>query len=83
MKLRTLLPCLIALLLTGCMTAQERRAADEAKCRSYGFERRNDAFAECLQRIDLARRAALRRDSDFDDLSPPLILYRPVIVPQP
>lgn len=65
------------------MTAQERRAADEAKCRSYGFERRNDAFAECLQRIDLARRAALRRDSDFDDLSLPLILCRPVIVPQP
>jgi hypothetical protein len=24
----------------GCMTAEDRRAADEAKCRSYGFVRK-------------------------------------------
>lgn len=47
--------------ISGCMTAEDRRAADEAKCRSYGFARKNDAFAECLQRIDLARRAELKR----------------------
>ena len=69
----------------GCMTAEDRRAADEAKCRSYGFVRKNDAFAECLQRIDLARRAELRDRSFFDDgWDDPVIIYRPgpVYVPR-
>lgn len=48
------------MLVSGCMTAEERRAADEAKCRSYGFAKRNDAFAECMQRIDLDRSANTR-----------------------
>ena len=48
--------------LAGCMTAEERRAADDAKCRSYGFRAKTDAFAECLQRIDLARQARLNDD---------------------
>ncbi|RIK85034.1 MAG: hypothetical protein DCC69_11945 [Hyphomicrobiales bacterium] len=56
-------------LVAGCttMTAEEQRRADEETCRSYGFTRKNDAFAECLQRIDLdrraARRAAFQRDA--------------------
>ena len=50
----------LIVLLTGCMTPEQRHAADEAKCRSYGFEKRNDAFAECMQRLDLYRRARLR-----------------------
>jgi len=50
----------LAVLLTGCMTAEQRYAADEAKCRSYGCKKRNDAFAECMQRIDLDRKARLR-----------------------
>ncbi|MBN9218210.1 MAG: hypothetical protein J0I79_09675 [Mesorhizobium sp.] len=69
----------------GCtaMSAQDRRAADEAKCRSYGFLKKNDAFAECLQRIDLDRRAELRSTSAFDPWDRPVI-YRPIIVrPQP
>ena len=37
----------LAILASGCMTAQELRAADEAQCRSYGFRPRTDAFAEC------------------------------------
>ena len=49
-----------ALLLAGCQTAAEIRAADEKKCASYGFRSGTDAFAECLQRIDLDRRADLR-----------------------
>ena len=52
-----------ALFLAGCQTAAEVRANDEAKCRSYGFRPGTDAFAECLQRIDLDRRADLRRSS--------------------
>jgi hypothetical protein len=46
--------------LSGCVTAEEQRAADEERCRSYGFKHRNDAFAECMQRLDLDRRARLR-----------------------
>ncbi|PAQ03860.1 hypothetical protein LRP31_00825 [Mesorhizobium mediterraneum] len=69
--------------ISGCMTAEDRRAADEAKCRSYGFARKNDAFAECLQRIDLARRAELRSASAFDPWDR-LVIYRPVILrPRP
>lgn len=56
-----LLPVLaLTVLLAGCMTAEERRAADEERCRDYGFKKRNDAFAECMQRLDLDRRARLR-----------------------
>jgi len=53
---------LAAALLAGCttMSPEEQRAADEATCRSYGFSGRNDAFAECLQRIELDRRAERR-----------------------
>lgn len=50
----------LAVLLSGCMTPEQQRAADEEKCRSYGFKKRNDAFAECMQRLDLDRRARLR-----------------------
>jgi hypothetical protein len=49
-----------ALFLAGCQTAAEVRANDEAKCRSYGFRPGTDAFAECLQRIELDRRADFR-----------------------
>lgn len=56
----------LAVLLAGCMTPEQQRAADEERCRSYGFKTRNDAFAECLQRLDLVRRARLRNDADVD-----------------
>ncbi|CCV03406.1 conserved exported hypothetical protein [Mesorhizobium metallidurans STM 2683] len=80
---KTVMVATLALLCTGCMTAQDRRAADEAKCRSYGFTKKNDAFAECLQRIDLERRAELRSASAFDSWERPVI-YRPVIIrPRP
>ena len=69
-------------LLAGCMTAEERRAADEEKCRSYGFRTRNDPFAECMQRLDLDRRAAARANVALNDWSSPPI-YRPVIVYRP
>ncbi|MBO9630676.1 MAG: hypothetical protein J7516_14735 [Shinella sp.] len=49
-----------ALFLAGCQTAAEVRANDENKCRAYGFRPNTDAFAECLQRIDLDRRADFR-----------------------
>ncbi|CAN7194683.1 hypothetical protein LJR255_000514 [Pararhizobium sp. LjRoot255] len=48
--------------LSGCatMTPEERRAADEKTCLSYGFRRNTEALATCLQRIDLDRRAESR-----------------------
>jgi hypothetical protein len=67
----------LAFLVSGCMTAEERRAADEAQCRSYGFRGRTDAFAECLQRLDLFRRAENRRDLDTWDR--PVVVYRPIL----
>ncbi|MEW9616261.1 hypothetical protein AB3G45_20825 [Shinella sp. S4-D37] len=68
-----------ALLLAGCQTAADVRASDEARCRSYGFRMGTDAFAECLQRIDLDRRAdfrAARVQSPFWDR--PTYVYVPV-----
>jgi hypothetical protein len=70
-----IVPLLLAL--SGCMTAEEQRAADEARCRSYGFMHRNDAFAECMQRIDLARRAGRRSSVAADAWDGPVVVYRP------
>jgi hypothetical protein len=62
------LACLAPLALSACttITPAERRAADEAQCRDYGFRPRTDAFAACLQRIDLDR-AQARRDRRYGD----------------
>ena len=51
---------LIAPLLSGCVTPQERRAGDEGRCRSYGFRPGTEAFAKCLLDIDLSRDADRR-----------------------
>lgn len=64
-----------ALLLAGCQTAAEMRANDENKCRAYGFRPNTDAFAECLQRIDLDRRAEFRA-TRMD----PILWERPMVV---
>lgn len=63
MSIRKILPlAALGILLAGCttLTPQERRAADEKTCLSYGFRRGTDALATCLQRIDLDRRAESR-----------------------
>ena len=60
-----LLITLLAAGLSACqtMTPEERRAADERQCLSYGFRRGTDGFATCLQRIELDRRAESRAQS--------------------
>jgi outer membrane biogenesis lipoprotein LolB len=70
------------ILLAGCttMTPEERRAADEETCRSYGFKHRNDAFAECLQRLELDRRAERRANAAALDWDEPMVIYRPVYI---
>ncbi len=78
----TMFPRLVALAIaalavTGCQSAEEVRAADENRCVSYGFRPRTDAFAECLQRIDLDRRDSLRQASrDALYMPPPVIVVR-------
>lgn len=79
-------PLLLALaVLAGCttMTPEERRAADEATCRDYGFRQGSEAFAECLQRIDLDRRAQRRADMVAFERSQPIVIYRPVPIRPP
>ncbi len=73
----------LGLALAGCMTVEEQRAADEAKCRAYGFRHANDAFAECLQRLELDRRAESRAMRRNDPFFQPRVVYRPVIVRPP
>jgi hypothetical protein len=49
--------------LGGCETtsAAQQRAADEARCKSYGFRRGTDGYSKCLLDVDLDR-AADRRE---------------------
>lgn len=68
MRPRALPSVMLMLLLSGCLTAEQQRTADEERCRSYGFTKRNDAFAECMQRIDLARRARLNSAAYVDGI---------------
>jgi len=79
MLLRTTAVIAFGLLLSSCMTVEQQRAADEEKCHSYGFARKNDAFAECLQRLELDRRAAARENRYIDPF--PRVIYQPVYVP--
>ncbi len=69
----TLAMAAVSIGLSACqtMTPEERRAADDRQCMSYGFKRGTEGFATCLQRIDLSRQAQLRADSDYvmSDLS--------------
>lgn len=74
---------LLCLTLAACqtITPEEQRALDEQECRSYGFRPNTDAFAECLQRIELDRRAQRRYQMlELDRWEEPVIVYRPIIV---
>ncbi|MEF0939597.1 hypothetical protein [Rhizobium sp. BR 362] len=57
----------MALALTACQTAEEIRAADEARCSSYGFRRGTESFANCLMNQDLSRRADQRAFMESND----------------
>ncbi|HEV7256337.1 MAG TPA: hypothetical protein VGN82_01025 [Bosea sp. (in: a-proteobacteria)] len=60
MKIALIAALALSLTAAGCVTAQEQRALDAEKCQGYGFRARTDAFAQCLQAIDLNRAANLR-----------------------
>lgn len=76
----------LAGLLASCqtMTPQERRAADESKCATYGFKPRTDAMARCLLDLELDRRAEQREWSARVNRDPffmhPVVIARPVVV---
>lgn len=83
MHCRSLLALGLLVLVAGCatMTPEERRAMDEQECRDFGFKPETDAFAGCLQRIELDRRAARRAQmAAMDRWNEPLVIYRPIIV---
>jgi hypothetical protein len=87
MKTKLLTLCAVGLLLAACqtMTPEERRAADGNTCASYGFRRGTDAFATCLQRIELDRRAESRafrynNDAMMWGWNRPVVIARPVVV---
>ena len=73
---------LAVVMLAGCqtMTPEERRAADEETCRSYGFRKGTDAFSSCLLELELDRRAARRAILHNDPFVDPFVIYRPIIV---
>ena len=60
MPFRLLTLAALALALGGCVSSADRRANDVARCQSYGFRPGSDAFAACLQNIDLDRSADRR-----------------------
>jgi hypothetical protein len=68
----------LAALLAGCqtMTPEERRAADETACASYGFRRGTDAMARCMLDIELDRRAEGRSFQARTDA----MMWRPMVV---
>lgn len=42
--------------LLACASETQRRAEDEATCRSVGFEAGTEAFSRCLLDLEIARR---------------------------
>jgi hypothetical protein len=49
--------CALALA-ASCVSPEELRREDEARCAGYGFKPGTNDFANCLQRESLARRYA-------------------------
>lgn len=60
MRARWLIALGLAATLGGCMTAAEQRVVDEERCRSYGFRKGAESFANCLMEVDLDRSASRR-----------------------
>jgi hypothetical protein len=62
----------LCLLLTACLTAEERMEAarqrndaqDDAKCQSSGAKPSDAAYTQCRQQLDAARADAARTRSD-------------------
>ena len=60
----------LALMTSACVTQAEIRAADEQRCRNYGFRTGTDAYASCLLEVDLDRAADRRYRFDSFGAAP-------------
>jgi hypothetical protein len=49
-------------LLTGCVTPEEQRAADQRQCAGYGFTPGSDAFVNCMMNTSQQRDAQAAAD---------------------
>ncbi|HYM03023.1 MAG TPA: hypothetical protein VET85_08760 [Stellaceae bacterium] len=56
MAIKVALAGLLLACLAGCVSPEELRRADEARCRGFGFKPDTADFSACLQRESLARR---------------------------
>jgi hypothetical protein len=56
------LTCGATVLLAGCATPQEVKAADRERCAGFGFAAGSDAFANCMMQADTARQ---RKDDEW------------------
>jgi len=82
----------VVLLMTGCMSAQERALAnaqaDDATCKSYGLSFGSDGYAQCRQNVANQRaanaRAALGAFATMQAAHPASqVPYYPMQVQQP
>lgn len=53
-----------AVLLSACVTPQERRAMDQRQCYEFGFEAETDGFAECMMGLS-QQRTQIQADRDL------------------
>lgn len=61
LKMVHLLVALAPLVIAGCASTEDQRAADQNKCTSYGYEPESDAFADCMMAQDRQRANDQRR----------------------
>ena len=54
MKFIAMIACAFAL--AGCASAEKLAAADDQKCREYGFVRGDQGYAQCRMKMDAERR---------------------------
>ena len=71
----------VAGLLTGCMTAEQRVAQDDGKCRSYGAEPGSSAYVQCRTQLDAAQTQA-RAIADATPMPPGMTLPAPTPSPR-
>ena len=68
---KLVLPAVLAL--AACESADERIAADNQQCQSYGFTMGTDAFAQCRLQLDIQRNQLLLQNMAIQQQMAPRI----------